>query len=1170
MPRGNLDAPRQHRGRWQIIGLLLIALVWFAPTIIARTSLKDKLITWAVPDLDGRVAIGSARLGWMSPIVLRDVEATDSDGELMLSIAEITGDKSLSALLLDRTDLGTFHIRDPEVHVRVRNTSSNLEDIRNQDPKKESFLTDIRAKIEVEDAHVVLDDSQSNRQWLIEDVNLMVLLLPDSVPGFELSGSGNLSNDRQQSGTISAQTVGNNVRIHVQSVPLDIVEPFLRCRSPDAQLSGTLTGDILFQPGETMSPDADEPTTAVNVALHLDQFELTSVEQLGSDILHLDAVIVEGQLRVADTLIVADQINVKTDFATVASQGTVDMADGQQSGWTRLFADRDCVVKATVDLARLAELLPHTLNIREGTQITSGDMRLHFTSRDAGSGRKWFGRLDSSNLVGQAGGQAVSWQQPISVTFASHDDPTGVVIDQLVCQSDFLQAHGQVTLDAANFTAMCDLNRFVDQLGQFVDVDRWQLAGNVRAQLSWQCREGEPLVVNGSIVAEDFEFYIPPDEQGATNVVQVWPWVERQLTMNLNATGTTGEKGLQRVDTASFRFLAGEDQLTAQLMSPVDYTDESATWPVDLAISGDLGRWTSRLRPWVDLSKWDIRGTLSGVAHVNLADEIAHIESSKIELGSVIASNASWNIDESVVILETTGRLAGHQRELTAGSAVFRCTSVSCKIDDLQIEVPEDAAPAAQGRVKYRADLARLSRWMKPRGEDATQRLSGQLTGELQLAHQGRTTQAEWTTHVENLVVERNPGVASVSSAALPVSQVVAWEPIWSEKRLQFTGSGSLDQDTETFHLQRFCVQSELLAVSATGQISNVLDSRVADVSGQIRYDVGQIVQSLRGYVGPGLELVGEKQHPFTLKGPLADKANRPSSSTSVVPPKLLVTGGCGWNSGNAYGLILGPADLRARLANQIVSFSPIEISVNDGYLRCTPEITFQQVPSLLIVAPGTVLDRISITRQMCNEWLKYVAPLLADATRIDGQLSVDLDHARVPLENSHDSDIQGVATIHSGDVRPGPLAEPFIDIVRRIRIIARRQPLAGIDSSDPRLTMTEQKVKFRLTGGRVHHQDMRVQLGDMPIRTSGSVGLDETLDLVAEIQIPETWIREGSIFSSWKGKVIQIPIRGTLNDPDIDESAIANIATELIPDAVQGIIDRGILRGLDRLLDRD
>jgi len=751
------------------------------------------------------------------------------------------------------------------------------------------------------------------------------------------------------------------------------------------------------------------------------------------------------------------------------------------------------------------------------------------------------------------------------VTFEAHDDPAGVVIDQLVCQSDFLTANGKGTLDAASFTAECDLNRLVDQLGQFVDVDRWQLSGRAQAELDWKCREGEPLAVNGSAEVVNFEFFIPPDEPSAT---PARPWVEPQLTMKINATGTTADQGLEQVDTAIFRFIAGDDQLTAQLVQPVDYTDKSASWPVDLSIIGDLGSWSSRLRPWIDLSQWDIRGTVNGASRVHLGDEIADIESSKIELGSVLAANEAWNIDESVVILETKGRLDGQQRKLTGGSAVFKCTSVSMKIDDLQVEVPEDSTPAAQGNIKYRADLARLSRWFTPRGEQPTQRLAGQLNGNVQLAHLGDATQAQWNTLVKDLVVERNQDDTRLPAGALPVSQTVAWESVWSEKELQIGGNGTLDQETETFRLEKLQVQSELLAITAAGQVSDVLDSRVADISGQLHYDVENIVQSLRGYVGPGLELVGKKQSPFTVRGALTNKKG--SGSSSPIPSELVVEGSFGWDSGNAYGLVLGPANVQARLEDQIVSFSPIEIQVNDGYLRCTPQITFQQDPALLVLAPGTVLDRISITRQMCEEWLKYLAPLLADATRIDGQLSVDLEHATVPLKNSSESEVKGVATIHSGSVRPGPLTEPFIDIVRTIRRVARRGPLAGVDSNDPRLTTVEQQVQFQLTEERVYHRDMLVQLGDMPIRTGGSVSLDETIDILAEIQIPETWIRDGSILSSWKGKVIQIPIRGTLDDPDLDRSAIANITTDLIAEPVQRIIDSGILRGLDRLFDRD
>ena len=1172
-----LDAarqPRASRGGWRLATalVLLLVLIWFAPTIVARTSLKNDLIKWATPDLKEEIVIGSARLAWLSPIALRNIEAINENGERILSIAKVDTTKSLLALFLDRTNLGSIRVERPELDVIVGEYSSNVEKTLRHFESSVDNTTDksrkLQVHIAVKDGRLVITDETSQRQWRADHLNIDFEWLPGTSPGFELSGSGNLTNDQQQPGTVTAETDGRRVHIQLANAPLDMVEPFLHHRTPDARINGTVSGNMTFHTGETTQHAQNRLWTSVHLSVDVNKARVTSPEYLGSDEFYLEKVEIRGDLRVSEQQVAIDQLNLDTDFAGIVAQGTWKTDELSKGGWSQFFAQRDCSVNATVDLAKLAQLLPDTLHVREGTYVEAGHINIRFANSINNSIRTWYGEVETTNLVGRtATGRQLAWQQPLMVVFHAYDADDHVVIERFVCHSDFLVIEGKGQLESAEFSARCDLNQLVQPLGQFVDLDRWQLSGNAEAHLDWRCRRGEPFTVQGRAQVDHFEFLIPVDDSLADNSNTTRPWVERQLNINVAATGSTGDHGLERIDRASFRLLAGGDELVASLTQPVDTTDDTAAWPIDFTVSGNLRSWSSRIRPWYDLSQWDVHGHISGNAQVQWNEDLVQLTASKLELESVVATNDRWNIDESKVILEVDGRLDSETRILTEASAIFRCTSVSMKVDDVHVDFPEDGTPAAQGNIKYRGDLSRISRWFTPRGERPTQRLTGQLNGNVQLAHQGDATVARWNAVIGDLTIERNPDILGVS-VMQPVSHNNTWETVWSEKELRMTGQGTLDQESESFQLEDLQVQSQLVAMTATGQIQDVMEQREADISGSVHYDMHHIVQSLRGYLGPGVEILGQKQSPFNLRGSLKTSDSR--RTTSAIPHTVVVDATFSWDAGSAYGLTLGDAEMHAQLAKQIVSFTPIKVQVNDGHLRCTPQLTFQQNSPMLIIQPGTLLDRVSITREMCSEWLKYVAPLLADATRIDGQMSVSLDHARVPIENSNESDVLGMATIHSGSVRPGPLAEPFINVVRTIRRVARRGPLSGIDSNDPRITTSEQQVTFHLIDGRVYHRNMRVQLGDMPIHTFGSVGLDETLDIVAELQIPDTWIREDSILSSWKGKVIQLPIRGTLDDPDIDRSAIADITTDLIAEPVQRIIDQGILRGLDRLLDRE
>ena len=77
-----------------------------------------------------------------------------------------------------------------------------------------------------------------------------------------------------------------------------------------------------------------------------------------------------------------------------------------------------------------------------------------------------------------------------------------------------------------------------------------------------------------------------------------------------------------------------------------------------------------------------------------------------------------------------------------------------------------------------------------------------------------------------------------------------------------------------------------------------------------------------------------------------------------------------------------------------------------------------------------------------------------------------------------------------------------------------------------------------------MHHTGLVFQLGPAKISSSGSVGLDQTLDLVVEAPIPSHWLGTGTVAQQMEGKTIRIPVKGTLRAPYLDLKALpdANI----------------------------
>lgn len=260
------------------------------------------------------------------------------------------------------------------------------------------------------------------------------------------------------------------------------------------------------------------------------------------------------------------------------------------------------------------------------------------------------------------------------------------------------------------------------------------------------------------------------------------------------------------------------------------------------------------------------------------------------------------------------------------------------------------------------------------------------------------------------------------------------------------------------------------------------------------------------------------------------------------------------------------------------------DIPVAEGHVRAQPVVRFDRTPSLLTIGEGRVVDQVRASPELCATWMKYVGPMLADAAVVDGRFSLDLTGATVPLNALRAGDVAGTLQIHGVDVRPGPLALRYTDVVQQVKSLIQGKPLSTASADKVWIKLAEQSVRFRVIEGRVHHQQLAMQVGEYTIRTQGSVGFDETIDLVAEIPIEDDWIAGKKYLAGLKGQSIRIPVRGYVNRPQLDSQAIAELgrmiaastAGSLLNDKLGGAEDKlqkaledKLGKGLERLLPR-
>ncbi|MEM1305415.1 MAG: hypothetical protein AAGG46_10995, partial [Planctomycetota bacterium] len=164
-----------------------------------------------------------------------------------------------------------------------------------------------------------------------------------------------------------------------------------------------------------------------------------------------------------------------------------------------------------------------------------------------------------------------------------------------------------------------------------------------------------------------------------------------------------------------------------------------------------------------------------------------------------------------------------------------------------------------------------------------------------------------------------------------------------------------------------------------------------------------------------------------------------------------------------------------------------------------------------------------------------------------------------------------GQLAVESVRVVPGPRLEQLVSLVRQIEAIASGGANAGTllgGDSTTLLSIEDRTIDYRVVRGRVYHQATPFRVGSVPMESSGSVGFDETLDLLFTVPIQDRWVEDRPLLVGLRGQSVQIPVRGTLSNWQIDNRAVRDLSQRLVREAAGGALGNEIGRALERLFD--
>ncbi len=288
----------------------------------------------------------------------------------------------------------------------------------------------------------------------------------------------------------------------------------------------------------------------------------------------------------------------------------------------------------------------------------------------------------------------------------------------------------------------------------------------------------------------------------------------------------------------------------------------------------------------------------------------------------------------------------------------------------------------------------------------------------------------------------------------------------------------------------------------------------------------------------------------------------------------MAIASDLGWQSSEVAGLAFGPSRIPIQMTETTVTVLPARIAVGppgdtQGALNLAGKVNYRPGPMWMQVDRGIVADKIRLTPELTERWMKYLAPMAADAARIQGTISAELDEATIVFDNPQQTRIVGRLNLGGVEMNAGPLAEQLIVGVDQLKSLAGTLLGKTVDASQNRtlITMPPQTVDFAVDRGVVIHERMFFEIDRAQIITSGRVAFDNRISMTAQIPLDARWL--GRDLQGLAGQSVTLPIEGTLSRPRLDSAGVRQVVTQLGTQAIQQNAESYLQKQLGKQMEK-
>ncbi len=1165
----------------------MFMLVLFLGTLFLPKILTNRGILLGLVDRFGGLAplkldLEQVQAGWFKPISAQGVQLKDGEGNTLVRIGSVETEKGIFGWILNSSNMGTIRIANVEADVVTYAGTSNIEQALKplldqqtaSTPDAKTKTTSYLGSIEVVDTRFNLSTRNSAQSWIL-NVPVLSVALPtaDQVIGpiklqANLAASTSPIGSNQaatsafiaipgagadRGGTLAAeveQTEGQpafELRAMMDHIPLDFWH-IVHARMPELPIE-SLNGSVSAKVAGTI---VDANRWSIDVQqLETSRLFVVAPQLVGSNPAQFEQIAASGRCTLADAKLQLENGILNCDFGSATAVAQIPWPIVTPTLTQPWLPGAVVDARGAVDLARLVHTAESLIPMRQDTKLIAGTAQFIVSQQTTAAGTPLSSAsFELAGLKAIASGKQLSWNDPLKLQVQA-----GMGSDQKIqfgglCQAEFCNLQGRGTPEAGAFDGNVNLALLQQRLSEFVDLPIKAMTGQADLKLQWNQTQLGVVVAQGEL--NTTPLMIASTVGGQLNE-PAWKGL-------FNATARLENNSPTQIDVAQLDLTSEQERLIVDLREPIRLVTSSTVLPpaaFSVQLVGDLAKWQKRGMAFQALPADMVLG-----GNVSLGVE------GRLDMRHAEVLQATWRTQpfelSSSQVQVSESQMAGNfkGRVDTSNISALVVEKLEVLATSFTLGATDAASPDGSGRIGragFRADLSRLMKNVQ----------SGAKPGAVLPPNGGAVpTQMAASGTVEG-TLDWQVNSASASFKLDSTANNVAFEnqdlagrlvsKIWDEPVIKAGLGGKWDIATSSLTLDTCRMEAPWINYAGTLDYKTVNAEQIIAINGKAVYDAARVAERIQPWTGGQLQMAGKKTIPIEVvwKG----KADSVGSSLAGLQAATRL----GWDQARLVGINIGPADVPVSVSNGQLA-TAAEIPVSGGVVRwdVASDLTAQDM--IIYQKPMIVLENVAITPEMCQSWLKYVTPLLADATSVEGRLSLKLDQASLNPSNTRNQTVVGQLLIHSAEVGPGPLSNQIITLVQQINAIRKQDFTQAVSAQKVWVKMPEQKIDFEMINGQVSHRNLNIRAGDVTISTSGTVDIDGRMELLASMPIPDDWVEKNQLLAGMRGQSLQFPVRGTLTGPQMDLQLLKQFGRQQVQQAASGLIQQQLTKGLGKL----